>query len=705
MAHIKSLLTIFQHPIIVIFMIANLAIGWWAHRKAKKNSFEDYALASRDLPTGVLVMTLLGTVIARGDLQATPNSVFKWGLVDGLGLSFLILSFFVIGTFIAPHLVYFDKAITMGDLMQKMYGNASQIITGVFSCIYALLLISSNMKAIGIMGKYLLDIKPIYSIIIFGTFVMLYSAWGGMRSVSYTDVLQTITAFIVFSWIVQKLLAHEKIGGMYGLWDKLKTNHPKKIKVFYHDDIYFKLKSAFFWGLSPIWLLTPPYFQRMLITQDKRKVRKMWYISALFYGFILSMAVIIGLVAIVGQNTIPLKLENKNILFSLTRDLFTADKRVVNILFVGFLAVLLSTMDSYLHSLSIAFLQDVMIPIRQFFKKTPLKSRDKLFYAKGIMILVGTLSIILVLFAGNLLENKNLYKFRVLLTGMIIFPLIIGILGVKTDSFSFYSFSVVFFVGNLGFKYWGWRLYDHFFIGLFLATITYFITHLYINKGIATLKRSKLTISERLWLPSWQGTVKRLHSWVTSPLRIPAIADRKIVTTPTQSLAFSLVMISLYVASSMVNVQGTNDTLSMMAGIRGIGITLCVGLMLEGIWSKSLKPYFPMYWFFTLWYCLPFSGSLAFLQSPQSMVSVTLWGSSFMVLAMLVDSSTFFVLASLGSTLAFGGWRIVYGGLPVDLWKERNANPNMIVAVIVLISIVSMLLFTRQREDYTEKTA
>ena len=49
--------TLAFHPIIPLFLLANLAIGFWAHRKAKPNSFEDYALASRSLPTGVLVMT------------------------------------------------------------------------------------------------------------------------------------------------------------------------------------------------------------------------------------------------------------------------------------------------------------------------------------------------------------------------------------------------------------------------------------------------------------------------------------------------------------------------------------------------------------------------------------------------------------------------------------------------------------------------
>ena len=69
------------------------------------------------------------------------------------------------------------------------------------------------------------------------------------------------------------------------------------------------------------------------------------------------------------------------------------------------------------------------------------------------------------------------------------------------------------------------------------------------------------------------------------------------------------------------------------------------------------------------------------------------------MLATLVDSITFFVLSTGGTALAFVGWRMVYGALPADLWKEGN-----IIAVgIVLMSTVALLLFSRRKEEYTEK--
>ena len=472
--------TLLAHPIIPAFLVANLAIGFWAHRKAKVNSFEDYALASRSLPTGVLVMTLLGTVIARGDIN-TPNSIFRDGVIDGVTLTFLLLSFFIIGTFLAPNLVYFRSAITTGDVMKELYGEVSQVVTGLFSCIYSLLLISSNLKAIGIVGSYLLDLDHTHAIILFGAVIIIYSVWGGMRSVSYTDILQMITALTVLVLITKISLG--KIGGVKSLWEGL---HEDKLKVLSHPKFYLKIKSGIFWGLSPIWLLTPPYFQRMLTTQNKRQVRKMWYVGALIYGIVLLMLVFIGLSAIVSNETLGVDIDRKNVLLSMIRALFVKNSWMVDLIFIGLLAILLSTIDSYLHALGISFSQDLLNPVRRLIGKKRLGDRAILMYTKGAMLIGGATTIALVLVGGKLLENQSLYKFRVLLTGMIIFPLIIGVLGVRTDKASFASFCIVFFISNIGLRYAGWRLYDHYLIGFIAALGAYFLTHIIQNTAASS---------------------------------------------------------------------------------------------------------------------------------------------------------------------------------------------------------------------------
>ena len=511
---------------------------------------------------------------------------------------------------------------------------------------------------------------------------------------SYTDVLQIICALITFGFITQALL--QKVGGISPLFENLSMNHADKLDFLQHPKLFHKIKSVSFWGLSLTYVLNPPITQRMLVTENKRQVRKMWYTSAFLCGIIALMVVLIGLSAVVYKVPFDSTANKENLLLDAVKKLFAGHTWILDCLFLGFLAILLSTIDSFLHALGISLVQDVLVPIRVLLGKKDINSHEKAFFSKVGVALVGGA----VLFTGAMknisLPSVLLQQYGFLAFGTVTVPLIIGVLGIKTDRATWVSFCTV-YLSSLGILQWyGWGTYERYLIATPLGTIAYFITHLYINKGIVILSRSKLTVSERLWLPSWQGTMRWLRSWVMAPFRLSAIADQKIVTTPTQSLLFSLVMIFLYMTSSITTVQGTGNMLYVMAGIRGIGVTLCVGLMLEGIWSKSIKRYFPLYWFFTLWYCLSFAGSLNFLQNYMSPLGIGQWIVSFVILASLVDSTTFVSLSASGIGLALGGWYLVNGTILSEIYG--------ITPIYVFVGILmSLLLFNRQREKHTEK--
>ena len=136
-----------------------------------------------------------------------------------------------------------------------------------------------------------------------------------------------------------------------------------------------------------------------------------------------------------------------------------------------------------------------------------------------------------------------------------------------------------------------------------------------------------------------------------------------------------------------------------MAGIHFVGITLCCGLMLKGIWPARLKPYFPLYWFVSLFYCLPFGGTLAFLRVHEGPADVVLWVVKFGFLAFLVDSTVFCIVGGLGSLLALGGWYVCMGGIPIGLWNDYT----LISLGILLGIIIAILLFGRGKEARTNE--
>ena len=406
------------HPILPAFLVLNLVIGFWAHRKAKVNSFEDYAMASRSLPTGVLVMTLLGTLVARGDLWQSDYA-FKYGIVDMVSLIAWVVAFLLIGTCIAPMLVHFMECTTMGDLMCIFYGRMAQIFTGLVGGLICVLVISSQVRAAFVLIEALSPFDAKIVILSFGFCVIIYSALGGMRSVSYTDVLQGGGILLVLIWIthtmIQELAPH-------GFWSSL----PKGHKAFLHaPNLMFKMKLSFFWALFPTFIFTPPVIQRMLIEEDKRRVRRVWYLIALLSGAILFLMIVIGLVAYAGKEKFGLADGDRDILIKLTQRFFSDSSYFMETILLIYLSVLFSTIDSFLHAFGVTFIQDVLSPISKVVRKKPLKEAQKIWLSKLATILIGLFSLAL----GILGKSLVLYTNVVFISGTLLVPFLIGLIG------------------------------------------------------------------------------------------------------------------------------------------------------------------------------------------------------------------------------------------------------------------------------------
>ena len=693
------------HPVIVFFLLANLAIGFWAHRKSKAGSFEDYALASRSLPTGVLVMTLLGTFLSAGHF-AGMGWVSKFGVLFLIPFSFIIGLCWLIGTFLAPYLVYFENMITTGDLMGSFYGRFAQMVTGIIAIIFAVIIISGQLKAIGRISAHFLEVDSLKAIVCFGIIIVLYSSWGGMRAVSYTDVLQMVLTNLMILLVMNILM--RKVGGIHKLVESIPPTHTA---FFSHPDFSIYLRYVFFAWIIPIDLLSPPIVQRMLIS-DKRQVRKMWYIGSffLFLTFASLLCVTfssfaLGIKVDVGNQ------EAVTTLFLTVVDVLLKGEWMRQFLCISMLSVAISTLDSYLHTLGIVVVQDLLVPIRSFLSLAPLKASQKTLFSRCGILLLGSLAVFVSYLSGASLEFIRMFHFAKFFSPIVIVPLVIGIVGIKTDRMSWLSFFVVYLI-VMGCVYPTELLYngkggmharayfhDCFILASFLAMVSFFITHIYLNGGIVTLKRSEQTVAEQLWIPTWQGCVDYLKSWLLAPFNLPIVATQKVANNPTQSLSLSMVIFALYSFSSVV-VKGGDDVglANFMLGLHVVGITLCIGLMLEGVWPEQVRPYFPLYWFFTLGYCLVFGSTLAFLREHGGSIEVGKWIVNFILLAFLVDSMSFITLSCLGSGFAFAFWYVVSGSLPPLAYSVGLTGGFIWFALLVAV-----LLFGRRRERGLEE--
>lgn len=89
------------------------------------------------------------------------------------------------------------------------------------------------------------------------------------------------------------------------------------------------------------------------------------------------------------------------------------------------------------------------------------------------------------------------------------------------------------------------------------------------------------------------------------------------------------------------------------ASLRAVAIILCIGVALRNAWPNKLQKYFPIYWFFSILFCLPFFATFMLIMNQGS----TMWLMNVMLILflmiLLVDWLMFSILISLGTVLAF----------------------------------------------------
>ncbi|MCP3660088.1 MAG: hypothetical protein GY830_07170 [Bacteroidetes bacterium] len=194
------------NPTILIvggFLVITLIIGIWASRKIK--SLNDYALGGKNFNTTTLTLTLLATYIGGAQLE-TINKIYRSGIIISVASLGIIFQHLFFAYIIAPKIIYFKNCITIGDLMEKLYGKKIKFITGAIITFFSLFTIGSQFFMIGKIFNILLDIKTIYGIIIGGSILILYSTIGGIKAVAITDIFQFLIIVIVIPFIASFLL-------------------------------------------------------------------------------------------------------------------------------------------------------------------------------------------------------------------------------------------------------------------------------------------------------------------------------------------------------------------------------------------------------------------------------------------------------------------------------------------------------------------
>jgi len=401
--------------ILVVYIIVNVCFGFYWGRNVK--TIQDYALGGRNFSTGTLVATIMASWVGGEYLFSDIAETYTGGFYFVLGCTGMSFGLLLLSYVFIPRMGEFLGAISVAEALGDLYGKYVRIISAATGCFVSAGFMAMQFKVFGDIFKSYLGISE-YTIFFAGVTIVMYSAFGGIRSVAFTDVIQFFT-FGVLVPVLSIILWNQFISS--GDADfSLALADPK-----YNPTILFDPDNPQFWQMIVLFIFCmipgfdPALFQRISIGKSIEQVQQAFNISA-----VLLLLVVLGVswIGFLLFNVDP-NLEPKELMHYIMNH--HAHVGLKGFILIGIVAMCMSKADANLNSASVILTHDFCYPLG-------IKLKNELFLSKVIAICLGCLGIYLASLDYSLLSLSFLVQsFHGPIAAI---PLIFAILGFRTTN-------------------------------------------------------------------------------------------------------------------------------------------------------------------------------------------------------------------------------------------------------------------------------
>jgi len=211
------------------FLIMGMGFFVSREKEGHVKDSNDYFLASKALPWWAVGASLIASNISAEQFIGMSGSGFALGLAIATYEWMAAATLLVVAIFFLP--VYLKKGIyTMPGFLFDRYDARVRTTMAVF---WLLLYVFVNLTSVLYLGALslntILGIPMTYSIIGLALFAMLYSIYGGLKAVAWTDVIQVV--FLIAGGLATTYIALGMVGDG-DAWQGLMTLKDKAPKRF-----------------------------------------------------------------------------------------------------------------------------------------------------------------------------------------------------------------------------------------------------------------------------------------------------------------------------------------------------------------------------------------------------------------------------------------------------------------------------------------
>ena len=375
--------------VLLAYLAGVVLFGLWVGRRQR--SSDDYMVGGRDLPWGALLLSIVATETSTVTFLSIPGVAYAGDLRWlQLPLGFILGRFLVVWLFMPGY--FAGRFFTAYELLRHRFGGATQKVASLLFMVTRTLADGLRLYLSAIILSVMTGLSMEWAVLGLGVATIVYTFFGGMRAVVWTDVVQFVV-YITGAALAFALLLGELPGGWSELWATAVEND--KLRVF---DFRFTLTDPYvFWaGIVGGAFLTfgthgvdQIIVQRYLCARSQRDAsRALWvsgFVVLLQFAFFMMLGV--GLYVFYHlQPELP-DLANDRILAAFIVDFLPAG--VLGIVLGAVFAAAMSTLSSSLNSSATAAVNDFYLPLS---KRRP-DEKVTLRAARAFTIVFGALQI------------------------------------------------------------------------------------------------------------------------------------------------------------------------------------------------------------------------------------------------------------------------------------------------------------------------
>ncbi|RZI45976.1 sodium:solute symporter family protein [Rickettsiales endosymbiont of Peranema trichophorum] len=399
--------------IIVAYMVGCLLVAFWKATEIK--NIREYTLGNGSVSTFVLVCTIFATYLSASSTIGTVDKVYAMGIFFALARIGGVLVWAITAK-IFCNVEQFQGCLSISDIMDVLYGRVGRWIITVASIALSVGVIATQALAIGDMLDYFVGIGRFPGILAGMGVLIIYSAFGGIRAVALTDVVQFIVFYVAIPTAC--FVALRDVGGIVSLYHKLPETH-----------VTLNLEGERLWSFLSMSVFLLPFnggsfVQRFLMSNNTRQLSKALHIIGFLHLPLLLTICMIGFIIRVQMPEVQ-----SNMAFMVFMDKYLCTG-IKGLMIAGMIAVMMSTADSFLNTASILCAHDVGKRLYP-----GMSDKRELLLARLSALVIGLMAVVIAGNAEGILELYWLiYSFWDPIT---LIPIVAGFLSFRTHPNSF----------------------------------------------------------------------------------------------------------------------------------------------------------------------------------------------------------------------------------------------------------------------------